>query len=72
MSAELLRKYIEENAEIEEIVDFLGDEVFTYIGVSACIIRLRKKGYGIEKTSIYRKLSDKYVYMNDRKSRQKY
>ena len=67
MSAELLRKYIEENAEIEEIIDFLGDEVFTYIGVSACIIRLRKKGYGIEKTSIYRKLSDKYVYMNDRK-----
>lgn len=67
MSAELLRKYLEENAEIEEIIDFLGDEVFTYIGVSACIIRLRKKGYGIEKTSIYRKLSDKYVYMNDRK-----
>lgn len=67
MSAQLLRKYIEKNAEIEEIIDFLGDEVFTYIGVSACIIKIRKKGYGIKKTSIYRKISDKYVYKNERK-----
>ena len=67
MSAELLRKYIEENAEIEEIIDFLGGEVFTYIGVSACIIKMRKKGYGIKKTNIYRKISDKYIYMKDRK-----
>lgn len=67
MSAQLLRKYIEKNAEVEEIIDFLGDEVFTYIGVSACIIKIRKKGYGIKKTSIYRKISDKYVYKNERK-----
>ncbi|WP_300278107.1 Eco57I restriction-modification methylase domain-containing protein [Peptacetobacter sp.] len=68
MSAFLLREYIQKNAEIEELIDFLGDEVFTYIGISACIIKMRKKGYGIEKTNIYRKKSDKYVCMKKRKS----
>lgn len=67
ISAELLRKYIEKNAEIEEIIDFLGADVFEYIGISACIIRMRKKGYGVSKTNIYRKISDKYVYKDERK-----
>ena len=67
ISAKLLRKYLEENAEIEEIIDFLGAEVFECVGISACIIRMRKKGYGIYTTDIYRKKSDKYVYVNDRK-----
>lgn len=68
ISAELLRNYLEKNAEIEEIIDFLGAEVFDCVGISACIIRMRKKGYGISTTSIYRKKSDKYVYVNDRKN----
>lgn len=67
ISAELLRKYLEKNVEIEEIIDFLGAEVFDCVGISACIIRMRKKGYGISTTNIYRKKSDKYVYVNDRK-----
>ena len=29
---------------------------------------MRKKGYGISTTNIYRKKSDKYVYVNDRKN----
>lgn len=66
MSAVLLRNYLEENAQIEEIIDFLGAEVFTYIGISACIVKIRKKGYGIEKTEIYRKKSDRYIHINDR------
>ncbi|MED9948129.1 MAG: Eco57I restriction-modification methylase domain-containing protein [Peptacetobacter hiranonis] len=68
ISAELLRNYLEKNAEIEEIIDFLGAEVFDCVGISACIIRMRKKGYGISTTNIYRKKSDKYVYVNDRKN----
>lgn len=68
ISAELLRKYLEKNVEIEEIIDFLGAEVFDCVGISACIIRMRKKGYGISTTNIYRKKSDKYVYVNDRKN----
>lgn len=68
ISAKLLREYLEENAEIEEIIDFLGAEVFDYVGISACIIRMRKKGYGISTTDIYRKKSDKYVYVNERKN----
>ena len=59
---------MEKNAEIEEIIDFLGAEVFDCVGISACIIRMRKKGYGISTTNIYRKKSDKYVYVNDRKN----
>lgn len=42
-SAKALRGYIEENANILEIVDFLGCQVFKNIGVSSCISTLKKE-----------------------------
>ncbi len=43
VSAIKLRKYIDDNAYIDEIVDFFGEEVFEKIGVSSCIVTMTKQ-----------------------------
>lgn len=42
-SAKYLREYIKSNVIIDELVDFLGANVFKNIGVASCIITFNKK-----------------------------
>ncbi|MGL6106285.1 Eco57I restriction-modification methylase domain-containing protein [Romboutsia sp.] len=42
-SGKYIRKYISNNVNIEEIVDFLGASIFKNIGISSCITTFRKQ-----------------------------
>lgn len=66
MSATHLRKYLKENTEIHEIVDFLGYSSFGEIGVSACIVTFKIKSDKKIKTLIYRKKDDSYRKKDNR------
>lgn len=43
-SGKLLRKFMKDNTKIQEIVDFLGANIFRNIGIASCIMTFRKQG----------------------------
>lgn len=63
-----LRKYIKENSYIEEIVDFLGANIFKNIGIAGCIVTLKPIKYNNFKEdhsiNIY-KIKDENIKINE-------
>lgn len=52
-SGRYIRKYISENVNLEEIIDFLGASIFKNIGISSCITTFKKQNQ-INSTKVMR------------------
>ncbi len=56
-SGKYLRSYIKENIYIDEIVDFLGCNIFKNIGISACIVTLKKSSL-VNSINVFRSMNE--------------
>lgn len=59
-----LRRYIKDNANILEIVDFYGADVFKGVGVAAAIYFLNKDNTQNKEINIYKLVNDSYQFVN--------
>ncbi|MGL5346357.1 MAG: Eco57I restriction-modification methylase domain-containing protein [Peptostreptococcaceae bacterium] len=62
-SGKYLRRYIDENVNIEELIDFLGANVFKNISISSCIMTFKKDKYKSNDTRVLR-IKDESININ--------
>lgn len=65
LSGKHLRSFIKDNTYINEIVDFLGADIFKNVGIASCILTLNKKQFKYKRDIQIYKINNENIKINE-------